>query len=140
MNFKFTLILFSVVSIFTSAFAADVCTCNGLASNFPGVSLVCNNAIIDRTLFIDGDENLAFQVCGADRTLYLGGVVQSVGACACVDDRKGFIHLMEEASGRSLHDYQYLFANAPGSKDEAIGSCQAQLSELVRVKICSEAQ
>jgi hypothetical protein len=136
MNFKFTLIVFALISMQVSAFATDVCTCNGLASNFPGVSLVCDHKIIDRTPFIDGDETLAGEVCGADRTLYLGGVVQSVGSCSCADDQNGSINLLMGAS-QSLHDYRYLFTNAPGSRDDALGSCQQQLSELERVDICS---
>jgi hypothetical protein len=131
--------LFLLASFAASAFASESCTCNGLAANFPGYWLICDGKGVDRTPFFDFDENLAERVCEAALTKRLGGAVQSEdGLCICADDVNTGHVLLRTFVGEwrdQLHAYAY--NGAPGSRNEAWGACQGQLSELERVGICT---
>lgn len=126
------LVIFATFNICQAAEDAT-CACYGLASNFPGVSLVCDNKIVDRTLFYDGDVEIANRVCKAAVKKYLGSQQDDVILnCQCLQSPSNEVLLV----GSDLVVKKYTFTNRIGNKEHILAACQSQLNELKRVNIC----
>lgn len=56
----FVLLVFSVANAFGDE---PRCSCNGLAGNYPGVSLICEGSVVERFPFTNGGDQGAMTAC-----------------------------------------------------------------------------